>query len=68
MVVTLGNEVHRIRVKPGEDGMKEFQAEIRRLFQIPEEVEFEVSPAPVRVLPVSMVTLGAGQHVPSMCV
>jgi hypothetical protein len=42
MVVTLGDVVHRVRVKPGEDGQKEFQQEIRRLFQIPDEVEFEV--------------------------
>ena len=43
MVVTLGNAVHRIKVKPGEEGMREFQAKIRALFQIPTEVEFEVS-------------------------
>jgi hypothetical protein len=42
MVVTLGDVVHRLRVKPGEDGQREFQQEIRRLFQIPDEVEFEV--------------------------
>lgn len=42
MVVTLGNVVHRITVKPGPEGMKEFQRKIRRLFNIPEGVEFEV--------------------------
>lgn len=42
MVVTLGDVVHRVRVRPGEDGQRQFQAEIRRLFQIPDEVEFEV--------------------------
>ena len=43
MVVTLGNEVHRIKVKPGPEGMQEFEGKIRTLFNIPEEVEFEVS-------------------------
>ncbi|KAG1658796.1 hypothetical protein FOA52_011738 [Chlamydomonas sp. UWO 241] len=43
MVVTLGDVVHRLQVKPGPDGMREFQATIRSLFQIPEDVEFEVS-------------------------
>lgn len=47
MVVTLGDEVHRVRVKPGEEGQREFQKEIRRLFQIPDEVEFEVRLMPV---------------------
>jgi hypothetical protein len=36
-VVTLGNEVHRIKVKPGPEGMREFQATIRQLFNIPGE-------------------------------
>lgn len=43
MVVTLGTSVHRIRVKPGSDGMREFQQQIRALFQIPDSQEFEVS-------------------------
>jgi hypothetical protein len=43
MVVTLGNEVHRIKVRPGPEGMQEFQEKIRVLFNIPAEVEFEVT-------------------------
>eukprot|EP00798_Chlamydomonas_sp_ICE-L_P022768 gene22768-29936_t len=43
MVVTLGNQVHRIKVKPGEDGQKEFQSKIRDLFNIPPGVDFEVT-------------------------
>ena len=43
MVVSLGDMVHRIVVRPGDDGMKEFQERIRALFSIPEEVRFEVS-------------------------
>ncbi len=42
MVVTLGSVVHKIRVKPGEEGQREFQREIRRLFNIPDSVDFEV--------------------------
>ncbi len=42
MVVTLGSEVHRIKVKPGPEGVKEFEGKIRALFNIPPEVEFEV--------------------------
>jgi hypothetical protein len=40
MVVTLGDVVHKIRVRPGEEGQRAFQAEIRRLFSIPPGVEF----------------------------
>lgn len=43
MVVTLGDAVHRIAVKPGPDGMREFQQRIRTLFAIPDGTEFEVS-------------------------
>lgn len=43
MVVTLGSEVHRIKVKPGPEGMAEFQGKIRKLFNIPEDVDFEAS-------------------------
>ena len=43
MVVTLGSEVHRIKVRPGPEGMKEFEGKIRVLFSIPEDVEFEVT-------------------------
>eukprot|EP00798_Chlamydomonas_sp_ICE-L_P026130 gene26130-11848_t len=43
MVVTLDNQVHRIKVKPGEDGQKEFQSKIRHLFKIPPGVVFEIT-------------------------
>ncbi len=43
MVVTLGNEVHRIKVRPGPEGMREFEGKIRTLFNISNDVEFEVT-------------------------
>jgi hypothetical protein len=43
MVVTLGDEVHRICVKPGAAGMAEFKTKIRKLFNISEDVDFDVS-------------------------
>lgn len=43
MVVMLGSEIHRIRVKPGPEGQAEFQQKIRALFNIPVDTEFEVS-------------------------
>jgi hypothetical protein len=45
MVVTLGDVVHKIRVRPGEEGQRNFQRDIRRLFNIPDGVDFEVSVA-----------------------
>eukprot|EP00798_Chlamydomonas_sp_ICE-L_P001297 gene1297-32646_t len=43
MVVTLGDKVHRIKVKLGEEGRKEFQLKVRALFNIPDGVDFEVT-------------------------
>ncbi|GAX75824.1 hypothetical protein CEUSTIGMA_g3267.t1 [Chlamydomonas eustigma] len=43
MVVTLGDEVHRISVKPGAAGMAEFKTKIRRLFNISEDIDFDVT-------------------------
>lgn len=39
----MGNEIHRIRVKPGPEGQAEFKNKIRALFNISPETEFEVS-------------------------
>lgn len=42
MVVTLGSVVHKVRVRPGPEGQKAFQLDIRRLFNIPSGIEFDV--------------------------
>ncbi|GFR42056.1 hypothetical protein Agub_g2872 [Astrephomene gubernaculifera] len=43
MVVSLGGKAVKIRVKPGPEGMAHFRQQVRELFNIPSDVEFECS-------------------------
>ncbi|KAG2495352.1 hypothetical protein HYH03_006621 [Edaphochlamys debaryana] len=43
MVVSLGGKCVKMRVKPGPEGMAQFRQQVRELFNIPSEVEFECS-------------------------
>lgn len=42
-VVALGDKLHRIKVKPGPEGQREFKDKIRMLFNIPDNMDFDVS-------------------------
>jgi hypothetical protein len=43
MRVSFNGRTHKVPVKPGEDGQKEFAGAIRKLLNLPEEQEFDVS-------------------------
>ncbi|GLC60299.1 hypothetical protein PLESTB_001595800 [Pleodorina starrii] len=43
MVVSLGGKAVKMRVKPGPEGMAQFRQQVRELFNIPADVEFECS-------------------------
>lgn len=43
MRVSFNGKTHKVPVKPGEAGQKEFAAAIRKLLNLPEEQEFDVS-------------------------
>ncbi|KXZ44714.1 hypothetical protein GPECTOR_63g40 [Gonium pectorale] len=43
MVVSLGGKAVKMRVKPGPEGMAMFRQQVRSLFNIPDDVEFECS-------------------------
>ncbi|GIL58654.1 hypothetical protein Vafri_13657 [Volvox africanus] len=43
MVVSLGGKAVKMRVKPGPEGMAQFRQQVRELFNIPPDVEFECS-------------------------
>jgi len=42
MRVSFNGRTHKVQVKPGQDGAKEFENQIRRLLQLPEDQEFDV--------------------------
>ncbi|KAG2439930.1 hypothetical protein HXX76_004049 [Chlamydomonas incerta] len=43
MVVSLGGRAVKLRVRPGPEGMAQFRQQVRELFGIPADVEFECS-------------------------
>jgi hypothetical protein len=43
MRVSFNGRTHKVPVKPGEQGQKEFSVAIRKLLNLPEEQEFDVS-------------------------
>jgi hypothetical protein len=43
MRVSFNGKTHKVPVKPGEEGQKEFAVAIRRLLSLPEDQEFDVS-------------------------
>ncbi|PNH10736.1 hypothetical protein TSOC_002515 [Tetrabaena socialis] len=43
MVVSLGGKAHRLRVRPGPEGMAQFRQQVRELFGIPPDLDFECS-------------------------
>lgn len=43
MRVSFNGKTHKVPVKPGEQGQKEFAAAIRKLLNLPEDQEFDVS-------------------------
>jgi hypothetical protein len=43
MRVSFNGRTHKVPVKPGEQGQKEFAVAIRKLLNLPEEQEFDVS-------------------------
>lgn len=43
MRVSFNGKTHKVPVKPGDQGQKEFAAAIRKLLNLPEEQEFDVS-------------------------
>lgn len=42
MRVSFNGRTHKVQVKPGVEGAKEFEYEIRRLLQLPDDQEFDV--------------------------
>jgi hypothetical protein len=42
MRVSFNGRTHKVQVKPGVEGAKEFETQIRRLLQLPEDQEFDV--------------------------
>jgi hypothetical protein len=43
MRVSFNGKTHKVPVKPGEEGQKEFAVAIRKLLSLPEDQEFDVS-------------------------
>lgn len=43
MRVSFNGKTHKVPVKPGEQGQKEFAGAIRKLLNLPEDQEFDVS-------------------------
>lgn len=41
--VSFNGRTHKVQVQPGEEGAKAFENEIRKMLQLPEEQEFDVS-------------------------
>jgi hypothetical protein len=42
MRVSFNGKTHKVQVKPGEEGAKEFEQQIRRMLALPEDQEFDV--------------------------
>jgi hypothetical protein len=42
MRVSFNGRTHKVQVKPGSEGAKAFENEIRKMLQLPEEQEFDV--------------------------
>jgi hypothetical protein len=42
MRVSFNGKTHKVQVKPGDDGAKEFEQQIRRMLALPEDQEFDV--------------------------
>lgn len=42
--VSFNGRTHKVQVKAGAEGAKAFETEIRKMLQLPEEQEFDVSP------------------------
>eukprot|EP00879_Flechtneria_rotunda_P004826 GHRR01005099.1.p3 GENE.GHRR01005099.1~~GHRR01005099.1.p3 ORF type:complete len:131 (+),score=39.63 GHRR01005099.1:428-820(+) len=42
MRVSFNGKTHKVQVTPGEDGAKEFEQQIRKMLQLPEDQEFDV--------------------------
>lgn len=42
MRVSFNGKTHKVQVKPGEEGAKEFEQQIRKMLQLPEDQEFDV--------------------------
>lgn len=42
MRVSFNGKTHKVQVKPGEEGAKEFEQQIRNMLALPEDQEFDV--------------------------
>lgn len=43
LAVSFNGRTHKVQVQPGHEGAKAFETEIRKMLQLPEEQEFDVS-------------------------
>lgn len=43
MRVSFNGKTHKVQVRPGEEGMKDFEHQIRNMLQLPEDQDFDVS-------------------------
>eukprot|EP00775_Hariotina_reticulata_P011857 gene11857-12001_t len=42
MRVSFNGKTHKVQVRPGEEGMKDFEVQIRKMLQLPEDQDFDV--------------------------